>query len=42
MLPDGLTKGCVDREPLLKVAAEGEWAIKNDAIVWKTLRKEGQ
>ncbi len=42
MLPDGLTKGCVDREPLLKVAAEDEWAIKNDAPVWKTLRKEGQ
>ena len=40
MLPDGLTKGCVDREPLLKVAAEGEWAIKNDAPVWKTLTKE--
>ena len=40
VLPDGLTKGCVDREPLLKAAAEGEWAIKNDAPVWKTLTKE--
>ena len=35
MLPDGLTKGSVDREPLLKVAAEGEWAIKYVAPVWK-------
>ena len=41
MLPDGLTKGSVDREPLLKVAAEGEWAIRYDAPVWKTLNKEG-
>ena len=40
MLPDGLTKGSVDREPLLRVAAEGEWAISYDAPVWKTLRKE--
>ena len=40
MLPDGLTKGSVDREPLLRVAAEGEWAIRYDAPVWKTLRKE--
>ena len=40
MLPDGLTNGNVDREPLLKVAAEGEWAIKYDAPVWNTLRKE--
>jgi hypothetical protein len=40
MLPDGLTKGSVDREPLMRVAAEGEWAIKHDAPVWKTLRKE--
>jgi len=43
MLPNGLTKGSVDREPLLRVAAEGEWAISYDAPVWKTLRKdEGQ
>ena len=41
MLPDGLTKGSADREPLLKVAAEGEWAIRYDAPVWKTLKKEG-
>ena len=43
MTADGLTKGSVDREPLLRVAAEGEWAISYDAPVWKTLRKdEGQ
>ena len=40
MLPDGLIKGSVDREPLLKVAAESEWAINHDAPVWKSLRKE--
>ena len=42
MLPDGLAKRSVDREPLLRVAVEGEWAIIYDAPLWNTLRKEGQ
>ena len=30
MLPDGLTKGCIDREALIKVCLEGIWQIRHE------------
>ena len=30
MLADGMTKGCVDREPLIRVGERGEWLIEGD------------
>ena len=38
MLADGLTKGAVDREALVKVCEQGAWQIFGDAPVFKELR----
>lgn len=40
MVTDGLTKGCIDRGPLLKLAGEGVWTIAYHEPVWKSIRRE--
>ena len=32
MLPDGMTKGSIDREPLIKVCHEGAWTINRESF----------
>ena len=39
MLADGLTKGAVDREALVRVCEQGLWLIEGDAPVCKRLRE---
>ena len=36
MLPDGMTKGSIDREPIIKVCEEGVWSIKHAAPKYKS------
>ena len=38
MLADGMTKGSVEREALIRVCAEGVWRILGQQPVWKRLR----
>ena len=40
MLPDGLTKGSVDREALVSVCEQGVWRIVGDTPVSKRLKDE--
>ena len=40
MVPDGLTKGSVDRKALLHIAGEGVWVIAHDEPQWKSLRRD--
>ena len=39
MLADGLTKGAVDREALVKVCEQGLWIIEGDVPIHKQLRE---
>ena len=40
MLPDGMTKGSIDRRPLLPLGFDGTWAIAHDNQVHKTLKND--
>ena len=40
MLPDGMTKGSIDRRPLLALGKDGVWSIRNDNPVHKVLKAE--
>ena len=40
MLADGLTKGAVDRDALVKVCEQGLWIIEGDAPIHKRLREQ--
>ena len=40
MLPDGMTKGSIDRKPLLALANDGVWSIRHDDPVYKVLKAE--
>ena len=40
MLPDGMTKGTIDRRPLLALSGEGVWSIRHDNPVFKVLKKD--
>ena len=40
MLPDGMTKGTIDRKPLLALGGEGVWSIRHDNPVFKVLKKD--
>ena len=40
MLPDGMTKGSIDRKPLLALGYDGTWAIAHDNPVHKTMKKD--
>ena len=40
MLPDGMTKGSIDRGPLLALGKDGVWSIRHDDPVYKVLKTE--
>ena len=40
MLPDGVTKGSIDRRPLLALGCDGTWAIDHGNPVHKTLKND--
>ena len=40
MLPDGMTKGTIDRRPLLALSGEGVWSIWHDNPVFNLLKKD--
>ena len=39
MLADGLTKGSVDREALVKVCEQGLWLVEGDLPIHKQLKE---
>ena len=42
MLPDGLTKGSIDREALIKCCLEGLWHIQHEEPIYKSFADNEQ
>ena len=42
MLPDGMTKGSIDRRPLLELGFDGTWAITHENPVHKSLKEDAE
>ena len=40
MMPDGMTKGSIDRRPLIALGYDATWAISHDNPVHKTLEND--
>ena len=40
MLADGMTKGSIEREPLVQVCGKGTWTIVGQKPIYKRLRDE--
>ena len=42
MLPDGMTKSSIDREPIIRVCQPGVWSIKHAAPICKSFADDGE
>ena len=41
MVADGMTKGSIDREPILKLCEQGIWSIRHAAPVHRSFAPDG-